>query len=37
MQPLSFIMNGCLLLGSRDSTNLRIQSTLGENIIVLFG
>lgn len=30
-------MNGSLLLGSRDSTNLRIHSTLGENVSVLFG
>ena len=30
-------MNGSILLGSRDSTNLRIQETLGENVAVLFG
>ena len=37
IQPLKFVMNGSLLLGSKDSTNLRIQNTLGENVAVLFG
>jgi glucan phosphorylase len=36
-QPLKFVMNGSLLLGSKDSTNLRIHHTLGENVVVLFG
>ena len=30
-------MNGSILLGSKDSTNLRIHHTLGENVAVLFG
>jgi glucan phosphorylase len=36
-QALKFAMNGSILLGSRDSTNLRISNTLGENVAVLFG
>lgn len=36
-QPLKFVMNGSILIGSRDSTNLRIENTLGENIVLLFG
>jgi len=36
-QPLKFVMNGSLILGSKDSTNLRIHATLGENVAVLFG
>ena len=30
-------MNGSVILGSKDSTNLRIHHTLGENVAVLFG
>ena len=30
-------MNGSILLGSKDSTNLRIEKHLGENIALLFG
>ena len=30
-------MNGSIIIGSKDSTNLRIQSTVGQNIPVLFG
>lgn len=30
-------MNGAILLGSKDSTNTRIENTLGENICLLFG
>lgn len=36
-QPIKFVMNGCLLIGSKDATNMRIASTLGENIVLLFG
>jgi starch phosphorylase len=36
-QPLKFVMNGSILIGSKDSTNLRIENTLGENIVLLFG
>jgi glycogen phosphorylase len=36
-QALKFAMNGSLLLGSRDSTNMRVQATFGEHIPVLFG
>ena len=36
-QPFKFIMNGSLLVGSRDSTNTRIENTLGDNICLLFG
>ena len=34
-QALKFAMNGSILLGSRDSTNLRISNTLGQNVAVL--
>lgn len=30
-------MNGSILLGARDSTNMRIESILGEDIALLFG
>ena len=36
-QPLKFVMNGSILIGSRDSTNLRIERNLGDNIVLLFG
>ena len=35
--PLKFVMNGSLMIGSRDATNMRIDSTLGPNIVLLFG
>jgi len=36
-QPLKFTMNGSLLLGSRDATNMRIDNLLGKDVVVLFG
>ena len=36
-QPLKFTMNGSIVLGSRDATNTRIDNTLGEDIVLLFG
>lgn len=36
-QPIKLIMNGSLLIGSRDATNTRIEQTLGENVCLLFG
>jgi hypothetical protein len=30
-------MNGTLILGSRDATNIRVESSLGENVAILFG
>jgi len=36
-QPLKFTMNGSIVLGSRDATNTRIENTLGEDIVLLFG
>lgn len=36
-QVLKYVMNGSLVVGSRDATNLRIERTLGENVCLLFG
>jgi glycogen phosphorylase len=36
-QPLKFVMNGSIVLGSRDATSMRIENVLGENIALLFG
>lgn len=36
-QPLKFIMNGSILLGSKDSTNQRIESLMGDGTTLLFG
>lgn len=36
-QPIKFTMNGCLLIGSKDATNLRINATLGDQVTLLFG
>ena len=30
-------MNGSILIGSRDATNLRIEKCLGQNIVLMFG
>lgn len=36
-QPLKFTMNGSIVLGSRDATNTRIENTVGEDTVLLFG
>ena len=36
-QVLKYVMNGSIIIGSKDATNLRIEKCLGQNICLLFG
>jgi glycogen phosphorylase len=36
-QVLKYVMNGSILVGSRDATNLRIEKCLGKDVCLLFG
>lgn len=36
-QVMKYVMNGSILIGSKDATNLRIENCLGQNIVLMFG
>lgn len=36
-QVMKYVMNGSILIGSRDATNNRIEKCLGQNIVLMFG
>ena len=36
-QVMKYVMNGSILIGSKDATNLRIEKCLGQNIVLMFG